>query len=162
MFWHFFPCGKHCLKSLPFNIFQLVKPISFHIPEDLKRNSFGFGQGLPIKAVTGSFPGFPWCPMLIEYVVYVQCQTPRFISLDYTNKGNEASLQNQALLYRSSYVNIVLRLQKSTFFYENNSLWAENLLANPMIALQWEHKSMMNNIRPSLVSRHHKLYVFGE
>ena len=34
---------------------------------------------------------------------------------------------------RSSYVNIVLRLQKSTLFYENNNHWAEKLLANPMI-----------------------------
>ena len=28
------------------------------------------------------------------------------------------------------------------FFYENNSHWAENLLANPMIALQWEDKKV--------------------
>ena len=33
---------------------------------------------------------------------------------------------------RSSYVNIVLRLQKSTLFYENNNHWAEKLLANPI------------------------------
>ena len=33
---------------------------------------------------------------------------------------------------RTSYVNIVLRLQKSTLFYENNNHWAEKLLANPI------------------------------
>ena len=32
----------------------------------------------------------------VNRVRYVQYQTPRFISLDYTNKGIEASLQNQA------------------------------------------------------------------
>ena len=105
--------------------------------------------------------------MLIKYVVYVQCQTPRFISLDYTNKGNEAPLQNQAPLFKQySQQKFVCKYSskttKSHSFYENNNYWAENLLANPMIALQWEHKSMMNNIGPSLVSRHHKLYVFGE
>ena len=63
VFCHSFPCGM--LWSQLVNIaFQLVKSISFHIPGDLKRNSFGFGTGLPIKAVMRSFPGFPWCQML--------------------------------------------------------------------------------------------------
>ena len=84
-----------------------------------------------------------------------------------TKPSCKTRLQNQAPLFKQySQQKFVCKYSSKTtkihFFYENNSHWAENLLANPMIALQWEHKSMMNNIRPSLVSRHHKLYVFGE
>ena len=43
---------------------------------------------------------------------------------------------------RSSYVNIVLRLQKSTLFYENNNHWAEKLLANPMWYLYNESRKL--------------------
>ena len=92
--------------------------------------------------------------MLIQYVTYnVKPHASYRLT---TRRGIEASLQNQApppggVLYefmavpprnqaQYSQQKFVCKYSSKTtkihFFYENNSHWAENLLANPMIALQ--------------------------